>query len=183
MDTREKIKAAMNISVIIPTFNEESKIEVTLKRVQEEHKPYEVIVSDGGSQDRTAEIASRWGRVVQSERGRANQMNHGAAAAKGDIFLFLHADTTLPPRALEMIQIALKDTRKRSGRFRMSFGSNHPLLRFYSYQTRFHFFSYGDQAFFVTRGLFQDLNGFCVHTPFEDITFIRDFQELKSLLF
>ena len=168
------------ISVIIPTFNEEQSIESTLVDLMKHHHPDEVIVADGGSQDRTAEIASKYTRVLNTEKGRAIQMNAGASVAAGEILLFLHADTKLPEGALLKMREALKGRRKNSGRFRMSFGHSHPLLRFYEYQTRFHFFSYGDQGFFVRKELFQKLGGFSVDVPFEDIDFYRRLLKLEK---
>lgn len=164
---------ALKISVIIPTLNEEANIESTLINLTRQHHPHEIILADGGSSDKTVKIASRYARVVSSGRGRALQMNEGVAAATGDVFLFLHADTQLPGNALLKIEDALKPGKKQSGRFRMSFGHRHPLLKFYEYQTRFHLFSYGDQGFFVKRELFQEMGGFSVDAIFEDIDFYR----------
>lgn len=168
------------ISVIIPTFNEEQSIESTLVDLAKRHHPDEVIVADGGSQDRTVQIASKYARVLNAEKGRAVQMNAGAALAFGSILLFLHADTKLPEGALLKIRKALKSRRKNSGRFRMSFGHSHPLLRFYEFQTRFHFFSYGDQGFFVRKELFQKIGGFDVEAPFEDIDFYRRLLKMEK---
>lgn len=163
----------LRISVIIPTLNEERNIESTLINLQRQHHPSEIIVADGGSSDKTTVIASKYAKVVNSKRGRAFQMNEGAKAAVGDAFLFLHADTQLPHQALLKIGDILQSGKKQSGRFRMSFGHGHPLLKFYEYQTRFHLFSYGDQGFFVKRELFQKMGGFSAHAVFEDIDFYR----------
>ena len=164
-------RLSRKISVIVPAFNEEKSIGVALLDLTQNHGLHEIIVADGGSTDQTAEIASKTAKVISSKKGRAAQMNAGAAAATGDVFLFLHADTRLPTGALITIHEAL--SQKSSGRFRMSFGHPHPLLRFYAYQTRFHFFSYGDQAFFVTREVFRRLGGFREDAPFEDIDFYK----------
>jgi rSAM/selenodomain-associated transferase 2 len=164
---------ALKISIIIPTLNEERSIESTLINLTRQHHPHEIIVVDGGSNDKTVEIASRYAKVVSSGRGRALQMNEGAYTATGDVFLFLHADTQLPNNALLKIEEALQSGKKQSGRFRMSFGHGHSLLKFYEYQTRFHLFSYGDQGFFVKRELFQEMGGFSVSAAFEDIDFYR----------
>lgn len=168
------------ISIIVPTFNEEDNIESLLLDLTRRHTPCELIVADCGSRDRTVEIASRYAHVVRSEKGRAVQMNTGAAAATGDILLFLHADTRLPENAPAKIREALGRKGKNSGRFRMSFGHPHPLLRFYEFQTRFHLFSYGDQGFFVRKKLFQELGGFRVDVPFEDIDFYRRLRKRET---
>lgn len=162
---------ALRISVIIPTLNEGKNIESTLVHLTRQHHPHEIVVADGGSDDKTMEVASRYAKVVRCPKGRARQMNEGAQTATGDVFLFLHADTQLPNNALPKIEDALQSGKKRSGRFRMSFGHGHPLLKFYEYHTRFHCFSYGDQAFFVKRELFQKMGGFSVDAIFEDIDF------------
>ena len=99
-------------------------------------------------------------------------MNVGARHATGDIFLFLHADTTLPEKALVLIKHAIQKGAK-AGRFRMKFDDRHWLLRFYESYTRFQFFSYGDQGLFVRRDFFEELGGFREDVPFEDIDFYR----------
>jgi rSAM/selenodomain-associated transferase 2 len=169
-----------SVSVIIPVLNEEENIGPLLQELNTHHKPHEIIVADGGSSDQTCEIASGYAKVIHSVRGRAHQMNSGADAATGEIFLFLHADTQLPHEAMEKIRAALADTGKNSGRFRMSFGHPHFLFRFYHYYTRFHFFSYGDQAFFVTRQMFEKTGGFRTEACFEDIDFYRRLMKFEK---
>ncbi len=95
----------MVISVIIPTLNEEVNLPVTLRQLTD-HPDVELIVVDGGSTDRTLEIAQRFTPpyVFRTTPGRAQQMNIGARHATGDILLFLHADTFLLPGALDEIQ-------------------------------------------------------------------------------
>ena len=165
----------MKISVIIPAFNEEKTISATLEDLCIRHAPDEVIVADGGSTDRTRELARRWARVVLSPKGRARQLNAGAREAQGDILLFLHADTRLPAAGLEKVREAA-GSGVEGGRFRMKFDEDGGLLRFYSRYTRFHFFSYGDQGFFVRRVLFWDLGGYREDVPFEDIDFYHRLQ-------
>ena len=168
----------MHISIIIPALNEEQAIGETLASVARE-KPCEVIVADGGSQDRTCEIASRYATVLTCAPGRARQMNAGARRAAGDVFLFLHADTQLPVCGLAKVAEAL-GAGACAGRFRMRFDRPHPLLAFYAFQTRFHFFSYGDQGFFVRRDLFGELGGFREDVPFEDIDFYSRLSKVQK---
>lgn len=163
----------MKISVIIPTLNEEESIVSTLEDLIFKHKPYEVIVVDGGSTDNTRKIAKKHTRVICSKAGRAAQMNVGAKEAKGDILLFLHADTKLPPGALKKIERVLKEGNKSSGRFRVGFDSKHLILQFYAFFTRFHLFSYGDQGLFIRKELFENIGGFCENVLFEDIDIYR----------
>jgi rSAM/selenodomain-associated transferase 2 len=161
----------MKISVVLPTLNEESTIQAALGDLWK-HQPDEVMVVDGGSSDRTVQLASPLARVMASPRGRARQLNQGARESSGDILLFLHADTRLPERGLQKIRDVVGEGRE-GGRFRLKFDRDHWLLRFYAWFTRFHFFSYGDQGFFVTRRLFRELGGFREDVPFEDIDFYQ----------
>lgn len=162
----------MKVSVVMPTYNEEKTIHASLENLLTFHKPDEVIVVDGGSTDQTVALASEWTPVIRSSKGRAHQMNTGAAHAKGHILLFLHADTHLPPQGLEKIKEVIKNG-KEGGRFRTRFDENLWPLRFYSSYSRFHFFSYGDQGFFVSRKLFCELDGYREDVPFEDIDFYK----------
>lgn len=162
----------MKISVIIPVYNEESTIHATLEDLIVRHRAEEVIVVDGGSKDNTAALAKEWTKVIQSEKGRARQMNRGIEEATGDIFLFLHSDTKLPEHGLTHIRNTI-EAGAEAGRFRMRFDQRDWSLRFYASYTRFHFFSYGDQGFFVTRELFEKLRGFDETAPFEDIDFYK----------
>ncbi len=174
----DPVCSGQTVSVILPALNEEKGLEAALLNLIKNHHPDEIIVADGGSTDRTLAIASRYAKVVRSKKGRASQMNAGAQVAKGNLFLFLHADTTLPAGALKNIRETLLREESRSGRFRMIFGHPHPLLRFFQFYTRFHFFSYGDQGFFVTKELFHKMGGFDENAPFEDIDFYRRLRKL-----
>jgi rSAM/selenodomain-associated transferase 2 len=165
----------LKISVVIPALNEEACLPNTLRDLAQHQKAEEILVVDGGSSDRTCEIARAFGpaRLIPSERGRARQLNRGADEASGDAFLFLHADTVLPAGGVDEVRRLLAGGQTCAGRFRMRFDSGDWLLRLYATYTRFQFFSYGDQAFFVTRDLFYRLGGFREDVPFEDIDFYR----------
>ena len=107
----------MRISIIVPVLNEEHTIASTIA-VLHPFAPAEVIVVDGGSTDRTREIISCTpAKLLSAPRGWARQMNAGAQEAQGDVLLFLHADTRLPPSALLDIQHALEDPTCVGGRF------------------------------------------------------------------
>ena len=97
----------MSVSVIIPTLDEENCLAETLHNVRR-HKPHEIIVADGGSRDRTREIAAQADWFVQAPRGRARQMNEGAKRASGDVVLFLHADCLLEDGALTAAEGCLR---------------------------------------------------------------------------
>ena len=172
----------MQISVIVPVLNEEKSIAATLQALAH-LQPYETIFVDGGSQDRTAEIAAECGvKVIPSERGRARQMNRGARQASGEVLLFLHADTRLPPTAFSDIAGAMGDPRNVGGRFDIELDGKHWLLplvgRLISYRSRLSKVATGDQALFVRRAVFQRMGGFADIPLMEDIAFCR---RLKGL--
>src|SRR5438309_1203510 len=96
----------MTISIIIPTLNEASCLAATLRLLRAE-QPLEIIVVDGGSTDTTCELARSADRLLVGPRGRAAQMNHGAAEAHGDILLFLHADCVLQRGSLRSVERCL----------------------------------------------------------------------------
>jgi rSAM/selenodomain-associated transferase 2 len=162
----------LKISVIIPVLNEEKTIFTALEELLTQHHPEEVLVVDGGSSDQTVKLASEWTRVIASPKGRACQMNTGSREARGDVFLFLHSDTRLPQGGLFTIKEAIKRGAQ-AGRFRMTFDEKHWILSLNSFMTRFHFCSYGDSGFFVTRSLFMEMGGFRENVLLEDIDFYR----------
>jgi rSAM/selenodomain-associated transferase 2 len=161
----------MKVSVIIPALNEAPGIRDTLAAVHEQEGPVEVIVADSGSADATRALAE----VVTAPRGRAVQMNRGAAHATGEVLLFLHADTLLPPRGLAAIRSALADPAAEAGTFRLRFDRETPLLRFYSFCTRLEhpLICFGDRGLFVRRAAFDDAGGFPEVPVFEDLELVR----------
>lgn len=155
----------LSISIIIPTFNEEQRIGELLNHLKEccADTAHEIIIADGGSKDKTIDIAAKSGaKVVRcSKKGRAAQMNEGTRHANGSILYFLHADTFPPTSFLEHIKKALQ-AEYRSGCFQLSFDDPHPILKFYGWCTRFRLtiFRFGDQSLFVEKTLFQEIGGF-----------------------
>jgi rSAM/selenodomain-associated transferase 2 len=153
------------ISVIIPTYNEADQIVKTLARLfSKTERPYilEVIVSDGGSSDNTVELARKAGSIITcTKKGRAAQMNAGAAVATGSILYFLHADTLPPTGFGKLISDTVKNG-NRLGCFRLQFDCAHWFLRMNSWFTRFNIssFRFGDQSLFICKGLFFNANGF-----------------------
>src|SRR5438045_256698 len=109
----------MAISVIIPTLNEATCVTATVRSVRTQ-RPHEIIVVDGGSTDATREAAAEADLVLQAPRGRASQMNAGAARATGDALLFLHADCTLEDGALEEAVRCLRPPTVAAGCFTMT---------------------------------------------------------------
>ncbi|OHB39800.1 MAG: hypothetical protein A2Y09_00185 [Planctomycetes bacterium GWA2_39_15] len=165
----------MRISVIIPTLNEESHIEKTLQSVIKQEGNYEFYVVDGGSTDNTVAIAKRYACVISSKRGRAIQMNAGAKLCKGDILLFLHADTLLPDNAFREIRKRMKDDTVVGGSFYIEFDADNFILRGISFISRFDFriFHFGDQGIFVRRDVFQALRGYKEIPIMEDYDFYK----------
>ena len=142
----------------------------------------DVIAVDGGSTDETLVLLSQSNiRVISAARGRSNQMNEGAAVATGDVLLFLHADTCLPPDYIEKLAIFIRSG-KPWGRFNVRFDDNHPMFRLIAsmmnYRSRFTGICTGDQAIFIRRPTFESLNGFADIPLFEDIDLCK---RLKSL--
>ena len=119
-----------SLSIIVPVLDEEARIGAALAALAPfRARGAEVIVADGGSRDRTVEIARPLAdRVIAAPRGRGAQMNAGAAAASGDVLLFLHADTTLPPDADALMLEGLRDTARQWGRFDVRIEGRSPLL-------------------------------------------------------
>ena len=172
----------MSISVVIPVLNEEKSIAATLEALLR-LEPYEAIIVDGGSSDRTREIAAGFPvKIISSERGRARQMNRGARESSGDVLLFLHADTRLPQSAFADIKEALGDPDYVGGRFDVVLDGDHWMLpwvgRMISYRSRVSKVGTGDQAIFVRRAVFERLNGFQEVIFMEDIAFCRALKRL-----
>lgn len=138
-----------------------------------------MILVDGGSDDATMQVAARFSgvRLLTSPRGRARQMNAGARAARGDILLFLHADTWLPAEALGAVSAAFEDARVVGGRFDVRFDSPRPVLRmiafFMNLRSRASGISTGDQAIFVRREVFETMGGYLDMPLMEDIELTR----------
>ncbi|TGE04244.1 TIGR04283 family arsenosugar biosynthesis glycosyltransferase [Hymenobacter fodinae] len=170
------------VSIIIPTYNEAAGIGQLLGHLQATAGPdaaLEVLVADGGSPDGTAHLARQAGaRVVECTRkGRAAQLNAGAAAAAGRILYFLHADTFPPPNFLPLIRAAVA-AGVGSGCFRLRFNDSHWFLRANAWFTRFDIdlIRFGDQSLFVERAVFQQAGGFR-----EDLVLMED-QEIIGRL-
>lgn len=169
----------MKLSVIVPCLNEAPVIEATLARMQGlRARGHEIIVVDGGSDDRSVEIARPLAdKIIIARRGRALQMNAGAAAAAGNVLLFVHADTWLPAAADLLLGSALVSGDRRWGRFDVRLSGAHPLFRviefFMNWRSRVTGIATGDQAMFVTRPLFDALGGFADIPLMEDVTLSR----------
>ncbi|MBI3146846.1 MAG: TIGR04283 family arsenosugar biosynthesis glycosyltransferase [Pseudogulbenkiania sp.] len=163
------------LSIIVPTLNEAERIEHTLSALQELRlHGAEVIVVDGGSRDDTVSLAAPWvDRLLHSSHGRANQMNAGAAAASGDVLLFLHADTLLPHRADRLILGPLTKSGRVWGRFDVEITGQPRMLmliaHMMNWRSRLTGIATGDQAIFVSHEAFAMVGGFPNQPLMEDI--------------
>lgn len=133
---------------------------------------------DGGSEDGTAEAARPLAdRVLEAPRGRARQMNAGAAVARGEVLLFLHADTALPDGAARLLALGLAATGRAWGRFDVTIAGSHPLLAAVSalmnLRSRWSGIATGDQAIFVRREAFAAVGGFPDIPVMEDVEISR----------
>jgi rSAM/selenodomain-associated transferase 2 len=166
----------MPISVIIPTLNEAASLETTLRNVRAQH-PHEILVVDGGSTDGTDRDAGLANHFLRSERGRALQMNAGAARATGDILLFLHADCTLEDGALSSAVRCLERPFVIAGCFSMRVTAEGMLYRSIdacaTARVRLMGLIYGDQGFYLRRRDFERLGGFPPLRLMEDVFFSR----------
>jgi rSAM/selenodomain-associated transferase 2 len=163
------------LSVVIPCVDEAETIAGTLAAIEPlRARGAEVIVVDGGSVDATvARAQGRADRVLTAARGRASQMNAGAKHARGEVLLFLHADTRLPQHADMLIESGLASSGKAWGRFDVTIEGTHPLLRVIAAamnrRSRYTGVATGDQGIFVSRTLFERVGGYPSIALMEDI--------------
>jgi rSAM/selenodomain-associated transferase 2 len=178
----------MSLSVIIPCLNEAEHIPATLASLERARsRGAEIVVVDGGSDDDTIALATeRADLVVSAPRGRARQMNAGAARAKGDVLLFLHADSRPPPDFDSKAVDGLAAAAKQWGRFDVSIDGGHPLLPIIAaavnLRSRVTGIATGDQAIFVTRALFEATGGFPDIPLMEDVAFSTSLRRLHRPL-
>jgi len=155
-------RPSVKIAVVIPTLDEAAQIADAVRSAS--GSDVEVIVVDGGSADGTAQRAAAAGaRVVSSSPGRARQLGVGARECRGDVILFLHADTRLPPGWDAAVRLALEDEGTVGGAFRLCFDRRTPVLRLLEWGVRLRValfgMPYGDQALFVRRDELEAMGG------------------------
>jgi rSAM/selenodomain-associated transferase 2 len=177
MTNSEQTQSSLKVSVIIPTYNESTVLAETLARLKQHH-PFETIVGDGGSEDDTVDIARHHEvTVIQSGRGRAAQMNAAAGEAKGDLFLFLHADSYVSPGGYQKMIETMVRGPYLGGAFSLQIDSPLPALkriaRWANWRSRYLNLVYGDQGIFVRRETFNELKGFSPLPICEDLDFFR----------
>jgi rSAM/selenodomain-associated transferase 2 len=171
--------APVRLSVVMPVLNEADGLGAALQALAPlRARGAEVIVADGGSSDHSAALALAGGaHVVNAPRGRALQMNAGAAQARGEVLLFLHADTRLPAGADALISQALADGSRVWGRFDVAITGRPRMLRLIAalmnLRSRLSGIATGDQALFMTRAAFEAAGGFPAQPLMEDIEMSR----------
>lgn len=180
------------VSIILPVLNEAGAIDRAILAVREAGSgdPVEIIVVDGDPQGGTIKaITVPDVRTAVAEKGRARQMNSGAGIATGDILLFLHADTRLPPNAFLLIKDAMKDPRYVGGAFSLGFDTQRAIFRitekYVSLRTRLTKVPFGDQAIFIRRDFFARSGGYREIPIMEDVelmTRIRKQEEQICIL-
>jgi rSAM/selenodomain-associated transferase 2 len=181
-------RGALRVSVVIPTWREADRIVATLEALAAQG-PDEVIVVDGGSPDGTADRAAgapTRPRVVRSGRGRGAQLRAGAAAASGDLLVFLHADCRLAPGALAALRrYAARHPRVPGGCFRMRItpgGRGIGVVeRSANLRAALIAMPYGDQAMFARRGAYERVGGFPPWPLMEDVELARRLRRLGRL--
>ena len=169
-----------SFSIVIPVFHEASLIDHAINHVKKISAGFEseIIVVDGDPKGSTLECVEHPNIVkIVSGKGRGRQMNKGATSAKGDILLFLHADTELPDEALTSIASVIDHKEYSGGAFDLGIKSGQRIFRLIekavSIRTRLTSLPYGDQAIFIRRKCFEALNGFREIPIMEDIEFMR----------
>lgn len=173
-------------SIIVPSLNEESWIEPTLLAIRQAvGDDAELLVVDGGSTDATCFRATRLATVLSSDPGRGAQLNAGARAARGEILLFVHADTLLEPEVGRVILDRLQDPNVVGGccRFAVTpepsrFSRYRLLEEAINLRTRLFHTATGDQAIFARRDAFVRAGGFPDLPLFEDVEFVRKLRRL-----
>jgi rSAM/selenodomain-associated transferase 2 len=167
------------LSIIVPVLDEARTIQAALEDLQALRRAgVELIVADGASRDATASLATPLAdRVIAAPRGRASQMNAGARAARGDILLFLHADTTLAPGTVDAMLARLDAEGRDWGRFDVAIAGADPLLALVALlmnaRSRATGVATGDQAIFVRRAAFEAVGGFPAIPLMEDVALCK----------
>ena len=176
----------MKISIIVPTLNEARCLNKTLIKIQQ-LSPYELIISDGGSNDGTLKIAAKFTQhIIKGPAGRALQMNAGAQVATGDLLLFLHADSHIKPNSYQKMLDTMKNPKVIGGAFSLLIESSKWALQiinqFANLRSKYLGRAYGDQAFFVKKHIFQQMKGYTEFPICEDLDFYKRLKVFGSVV-
>lgn len=175
--------AEPSLSIVIPALNEEASIGGLLEHLRQLGAE-EIIVADGASSDRTADVASRLARVVQCPANRGAQMNAGARLAAGEVLLFLHADVRIGPGVLPAIRAHMQDPATVGGNLDIRYEGGDTAARIFTAINRWRrWFGvfYGDSGIFCRRSVFEALGGFPPYPVLEDYAFARRLRRAGQL--
>jgi rSAM/selenodomain-associated transferase 2 len=166
--------ASISLSIIIPALNEAANLPLLLAQLAPlRERGAQLIVADGGSDDGAPELLAELAQWLPAPRGRARQMNAGAAQASGELLWFVHADSQIPPAADRLIGAALADGRHCWGRFDVAISGRPWMLkvvaRMINWRSRLTGIATGDQGIFVRRSTFEGLGGFADLPLMEDV--------------
>ena len=170
----------MKISIIIPIYNEEKTIEAFFKTLEPVKEKAELIFVDGGSSDRTLALIPETYTVLHGPKGRAKQMNLGAANSGGSVLFFLHCDSELPEDAIEQIETVME--RYSVGCFGIAFHSKNIWMKccqaISNHRIKDRKVMFGDQGIFIRRSLFFEIGGFPELPIMEDYQFSLTLKEM-----
>jgi rSAM/selenodomain-associated transferase 2 len=183
---KECYRPSVDTSVVIPTLDEEEQIAAAIRSATA--PGVEVIVVDAGSMDDTRRRAQAAGaQVMTSPTGRARQLSAGVSRARGDVIVFLHADTRLPIGFADAIRMALRDPAFVGGAFRFRFDHRTLALRVVEWGTRARVallgLPYGDQALFVRRAVLDAIGGLPDTPVMEDLDLVRAMRQRGRLAY
>ena len=169
------------ISIVVPVLNEAPRLPAMLDMLDAQTGEKQIILADGGSADNTRVVAEGRALIVESQPGRARQMNAGAAHAEGETILFLHCDTRLPPGALREIEDVMRAGDAAGGGFLHGFDRDDRFSRFISFsantRTKTAKLFFGDQCIFIRREVFERMGGYADMPLFEDWDLSRRMRE------
>ncbi len=181
----DSVSASTTIRAIVPVLDEAERLESALLRLRDAGVDFLVVV-DGGSRDRSLEIAHCHADLVKFEsRGLASQLNRGAEGATEEVLFFHYADAVAPPQLRAAITRTLTDPRALGGAFRLQLEPHSPLLRFISWganlRTLCGLGPFGDQGIFVRRSAFEAVGGYCPDQLLEDLDLVRRLRRLGAI--
>jgi len=172
----------MGISIIVPVYNEEKILSQNLAFFKSLAQRTELIFVDGGSVDKSVEIASSYGKVLSSPKGRSVQMNFGAYSAEGKVLLFLHADTTISTDSLLSIEKKVINNGFIGGCLTQKITKRGFIYRFIekfgNTRARITKVFYGDQGIFVRKDIFLKIGGFPEVPIMEDVLFTKRLRKI-----
>ncbi|MBX9914718.1 MAG: TIGR04283 family arsenosugar biosynthesis glycosyltransferase [Pseudomonadaceae bacterium] len=177
--------ATLSLSIIIPALNEAAHLPRLLAQLAPLRADgAQVIVADGGSSDGSPQLLTELAQWLSAPRGRARQMNAGAAIASGEVLWFVHADSQLPANADRLIAAALADGQHLWGRFDVLISGQPWMLkvvaRMINWRSRLSGIATGDQGIFVLRSTFESLGGFAELPLMEDVQLCTQLRRISK---